>query len=135
MAYLSNFIVMIKSKLKQTILLLIIWFNFSTVNASFWIEKISNWILGDSESLDVTLQDYIANFLNFLYLIAVIFILYWAFKMFSALWDEEKFNSGKKVIIFACIWIIVIYLAWPIVDLLIWEEWILNEWFISSSDK
>ena len=135
MAYYSNFIIMKICTLKQAILFWIIWLHFPMVNASFWIEKISNTILGDSQSLDLTLQGYIVNFLNFLYLIAVVFILYWAFNMLNALWDEEKFNSGKKVIIFALIWIIVIYLAWPIVDLFIWDEWILNEWFISSSEK
>jgi hypothetical protein len=53
--------------------------------------------------------------LSFLGLIAVIYIIYGGFLIFSSAGDEEKVGKGKKLIIYALIGIVVIFLAYSIV--------------------
>ncbi len=41
-------------------------------------------------------------------------IIYAWFNMLTAAWDDDKATSSKKMIVFAIIWLAIIYLAWPI---------------------
>ena len=116
---------------KKTILLIMILSTFFIVDYTFWawwIENINEWLIWDNNSADITIQSYIEIILNFLYLIAVIYWLFGWFKILTAWDDEEKVKSGKTIIIQSIIWIVIIFLAWPIVDLFIWDDW--NWWIL-----
>lgn len=53
--------------------------------------------------------------LSFIYLIAVILIIYAWFNLLTWVWDEEKAKKSKTMIIYVVIWISIIFLANPIV--------------------
>jgi hypothetical protein len=62
----------------------------------------------------------VAYLLSFLAIIAVIIIIYAWFNILTAAWEEEKVKNSKKMIMYAIIWLAVIYLAWPITRFIIW---------------
>lgn len=74
----------------------------------------------EQESLDTAVQRYLDNFMAFLYLIAVIYALWGGFQVLTAGGDEEKVSTGKKVLVHAGIWLVVIFLASAIIG------WILS---------
>lgn len=55
----------------------------------------------------------------FLYILAVIVVIYAGFLILTAAGDEEKVKKAKNIIIFAIIGLVVIYLAGAIVTWLI----------------
>jgi len=61
------------------------------------------------------IQDIIIYLLGFLFLIAVIYIIYAWFQILVAAWDEEKMKKSKNIIVYAFIGIVIIFLAWSIV--------------------
>lgn len=65
------------------------------------------------------IQRIVVYFLTFLKLVAVILIIYAWFNMLTSAWDEEKAKKSKTIIVFAIIWLLIIYLAWPITNLII----------------
>jgi len=109
----------------------IMWLCYSTVSyAAFWVEKIDPDIQGWNGTIDPgdewrfladNISDLVANFLMFLYILAVAIVVYAGFLILTAAWDEEKVKKAKNIIIYAIIGLVVIYLAWAIVT-----------WFIES---
>lgn len=51
----------------------------------------------------------------FVYLIAVILIIYAWFNLLTWVGDEEKAKKSKTMILYVVIWIALIFLAWPII--------------------
>jgi len=60
------------------------------------------------------IQDIVAYLLTFLALIAVIYIIYAGFNIMIWNGDEEKLKKSRQTIIYVAIWLVVIFLAWPI---------------------
>lgn len=118
----------------KTILFLIVLSTFFMVDntsfAAFWIENIKENIMWDNNTVDITIQNYVQILLWFLYILAILYWIYWWFLIFTAEEDDDKVKKWKKVIITSLLWIIVIFMAWPIVDLFIWswedQGWILE---------
>jgi hypothetical protein len=111
----------------KTILYIMVLSTFLRVGnvfAIFWLEKVNPSLYWDTNTLDITVQKYIVNILSFLYLAAVLYWLYWWFLILTAGEDkEEKVKKWKTIIIQALIWIVIIYLAWPIISFFIWWDW------------
>ncbi len=67
-----------------------------------------------------TASGYVKNIvvylLGFVYLIAVILIIYAWFNLLMWVGDEEKAKKSKTMILYVIIWIVIIFLAWPIVQ-------------------
>lgn len=90
-----------------------------------WVEytKWVSWLVTDGTA-SAYIQKIIIYFLTFLKLVAVILIIYAWFNMLTSAWDEEKAKKSKTIIVFAIIWLLIIYLAWPItnfiIDILTW---------------
>ncbi len=61
-------------------------------------------------------QDITVYILWFIYLISVLLIIYAWFNLLTWVWDEEKAKESKKMISYVLIWILIIFLAWPIVE-------------------
>ncbi len=59
-------------------------------------------------------QDIVWYILTFISIIAVIYIIYAGFIILTAAWDEEKIKKTKTTILHVIIWIILIWLAYPI---------------------
>jgi len=70
-------------------------------------------------------QDIIQYLLWFITLIAFIYIIYAWFNILTWVWDEEKAKKTKSIIIYVIIWMILIWLAYPIAIFIIN---VLNAW-------
>lgn len=119
---------------KKILLLFLVLFSFSQVNLSFTDDenflgkhKINNNLEWTKKPLVETINLYIKFLLSFLAIISTIYWLYWGFQIFTATDDDEKVKKGKKIIIQAVIWLVLIFLAGPIANFFLWETWILNE--------
>lgn len=74
-------------------------------------------------SADTVIQKWIWTAMTFLMILAVIYGLWGGFNILTAAWDEEKVKTGKKVLINAVIWLLVIFLAGSIMQ---WVFWIIQ---------
>lgn len=117
----------------KTILFIIVLSTFfmvdNTVLASLWIENINPWLVWSENSLEITIQNYINILLWVLYIVTILYWIYWWFKIFTAWDDDDKVKEWRKIIIQAILGVVIIFTAWPIVELILWswtEEWILN---------
>ena len=93
----------------------LLWLNKVTNAVNYGLDKVrqDTW---STETADQAIQTLIARLLMFLWVIAVWFIIYAGFLILTAGWDEEKVKKGKTIMIQAVIWIIVIFLAYSIVN-------------------
>ena len=69
-----------------------------------------------NKTFSAYIQDVVKYVLSFLMLISVLIIIYAWFNLLVWIWDEEKAKKTKQIIIYAIIWIVIIYLAWPLSD-------------------
>lgn len=119
----------------KTILFIMVLSTFfvvdNTLFAAFWVENINEGLIWDNQTVDITVQSYIQILLWFLYLLAVLYWLYWGFLIFTAQDDDDKVKDWKKIIIRALLWVVVIFLAWPIVEFIIWQWW-WQEWILTE---
>ena len=82
-----------------------------------WIDAIKDIDAIETEqSFSAFIQNVVEFILWFLMLIAVLIIIYAWFNLMFWIWDEEKAKKTKQIIIYAIIWIVIIYLAWPLSD-------------------
>lgn len=100
-------------------LLFAIGINLSLANM-FWIDNVKldlhYWELNFIEKMDWLLWFIIW----LLYFISVIMIVYAWFVILTSSWDDEKTKNWKKIIIYAVIWLIIIFLTSQFVN------WIIN---------
>lgn len=74
----------------------------------------SLWDIETDRSISQYVQDVVAYLLSFLALIAVIYVIYAGFNIMIWNGDEEKLKKSRQTIIYVLLWLIVIFLAWPI---------------------
>ena len=81
-----------------------------------WIESIKKikW-LETNRKASVYIQDITIYILWFIFLIAVLYIIYAWFIILTAAWDDEQTKKWKTIIIYTIVWIIIIFIAWPII--------------------
>lgn len=90
------------------------WVN-NWIRAIEWIDAIET-----QRSFSQYVQDIAIYILNFLAFIAIFVIIYAWFNMLLSLWDEEKAKKSKQIITYAILWLIIIYIAWPLIDFVVW---------------
>ncbi len=61
-------------------------------------------------------KDIIKYLMGFVSLIALIYILYAGFQLMIGAGDEEKMKKTRSIITYVILWIIIMWLAWPIVN-------------------
>jgi hypothetical protein len=82
----------------------------------FWVDAINEGLAWTGSTLDVAVQWYAAYLLWFLYLLAVLYWIYWWFLIFTA-WDkDDQVKKWRNVIMYALLWVVVIFLAGPITN-------------------
>lgn len=99
-----------------------VWFmalNSANAAINFEWKTINSNLEGSNQSADIVIQDWVATISTFLYIIAVIVILWAGFQILTAAWDEEKTKKWKTIIIQAVVWLLVIFIASSIVNLII----------------
>lgn len=74
--------------------------NSGGVEATIWTSK---------KSFDQLVLDWISYISGFLYLIAVVIGLWWAFNILTAAGDEDKVKKGKDIIVRAILWLIAVF--------------------------
>jgi len=85
-----------------------------------WVEytKWVDWVV-TSWTASAYIQKIVIYVLSFLKLVSVLIIIYAGFNMLTSSWNEEKVKKSKTIIVFAIIWLAIIYLAWPITNFVI----------------
>jgi len=57
-----------------------------------------------SKTADNVIENWVEYIIWFLYLVAFIMMVYWAFNILTAAWDEEKVKKWKTILIQAVAW-------------------------------
>lgn len=86
-----------------------------------WLEewvKAVEWVDGVVTNMSASqyIQVVVKYILRFLMLISTLIIIYAWFVLMLWLWDEEKAKKTKMIMIYAVVWLVIIYLAWPLTD-------------------
>lgn len=104
---------------------LTVWTSESEIPyCEFWDCWLENWIdsINDVDALETwrSASDYIQAIvkyiLGFLMLMATLIIIYAWFVLMFGLWDEDKAKKTKNIMIYAIIWLVIIFLAGPLSD-------------------
>ena len=86
-----------------------------------WVDSIQNInAIETTRTASQYIQDVIRFILWFLALIATIIIIYAWFNMLTSVWEEDKAKKSKQMIVYAILWLILIYFAWPLIDFVVW---------------
>lgn len=86
---------------------------------NFWGDKVQSGIVWNTNTVDKVIQDLVSKVMWFLWLVAVLLAIYWGFMILTAAWDEAKVKKGKTVLTQAAFGLIVIFLAYSIVNFII----------------
>lgn len=85
-----------------------------------WIDEIKDINDLSNEKDAATYVTKVVKYLiTFVYLIAVILIIYAWFNLLTWIGDEEKAKKSKTMILYVIIWIAIIFLAGPIINFII----------------
>lgn len=79
------------------------------------------WFIG-------VVKNVINYILLFLWLIALIMLLWWGFQMVTAAWDDGKYQKWFTILKQAGIWIAIIWFSWLIVSLIFFVVWNASGW-------
>jgi len=87
-----------------------------------WIEQSKEWIDWIKKDWDFAsyLQEIILYVLWFLFFVTVVIIIWAWVVILTSAWNDDKVENAKKIIINCIIWLIVIFLAYPIARFIIW---------------
>lgn len=82
-----------------------------------WVNQVKD-VLTDVEktkTLSEYIQDVLIYLLTFVTIVAVIYIIYAWFKILTSNWNEDSLKKSKNTILYVVVWIIIMWLAYPIV--------------------
>lgn len=85
-------------------------------NLRTWVELVEGTIdyVETGRTFSAYVQDLILYILSFVSLIAFIYILYAWFQVLTAAGEEDKVKKAKQTIMYVFVWILLIWLAYPI---------------------
>jgi len=111
----------VKNGFYATAWLVLVWLN--NVVSAIDFDKNWNAEWGDlswtSKPLNEVIADWMAYLVWFLYLVAIIMMIYGGFNILTAAWDEEKVKKGKTILMQAVGWLIVVFIANSVITWLI----------------
>lgn len=86
-----------------------------------WIEKtkVINSIEKDADAASYA-QRVVVYVLWFLFFVTVLIIIWAGAVILTSAWNDDKIEKAKKIIMNCIIWIIVIFLAYPITSFVVW---------------
>lgn len=87
---------------------------------NFWLNNVNSNVIWNQNSADKVIQDLVGKAMWFLWLLAVLLAIYWGFMILSAAWDEAKVKKWKTILTQAALGLVVIFLAYSIVNFVIW---------------
>ena len=84
------------------------------INEWIWLVKDSaDWIFTDLTFFEYV-QKIVWYLISFVTIVAVIYIIYAWFRILTWAWDEEVLKKQKTTVLYVVIWILLIWLAYPI---------------------
>lgn len=92
------------------------WWVWEETCINEWISIIKNDInsIEKDRTLSEYIQDVVVYILTFLSIIAVLYIIYAWFRILTWAWDEEVLKKQKSTILYVIVWMLLIWLAYPI---------------------
>jgi len=97
--------------------LVLVWLN--NVHAKIGFDdsnSVDTWLRWSESEADQVIEGWVQYLVWFLYLVAFIMMVYGAFNILTAAWDEEKVKKGKTILIQAVAWMIVVFIANSIIQ-------------------
>jgi len=95
--------------------LALIWLNNTALALEFGKDKATP-LQGSTKTADQVITQWTGFIVWFLYLVAVIVMIYGWFLILTAGWDEEKVKKGKTILLQAAAWLVVVFIAGSVVD-------------------
>ena len=88
---------------------------------SDWIDLVKDEVnsIYTDKPFSEKVQDIMLYLIWFVSFIAILYIIYAWFMILTWAWEEEKLKKAKTIIYYVAIWIILIWLAYPIVMFII----------------
>ena len=95
---------------------------WTTCNLSGSVAATENlaWGLFTKKPLAAFAQDVVRYLLGFVTVIGVIYVIYAGFQLMTGGGDEEKVKKARQIIIYVLVGIVLMWLAYAIVQLIIW---------------
>ena len=86
-----------------------------------WIDLVKDEVnsIYTDKPFSEKVQDVVLYLIWFVSFIAILYIIYAWFMILTWAWEEEKLKKAKTIIYYVAIWIILIWLAYPIVMFII----------------
>ena len=92
------------------------WLAYATsASQLFWRDRVTSTLQWGWDNLIFTLDNILGFLIGLLYFISVVVVIYWWFLILVSGWDDDKLKKWKNLVIYALIWLIVIFLASNIV--------------------
>ncbi len=92
---------------------------YSHASAWWWLDKVSNDVIWTKDNLDVAAQQLVSRGMGFLWLLAVLYMIYGGFIVLNASWDESKVKKWKTILFQSMLWLVIIFLSYSIVSWLL----------------
>jgi len=84
-----------------------------------WSHQLSSKLKWSVANVDVVIENWVIYFIWFLYLIAFIMMVWGWVMILTAAWNEDKVKKGTSTILQAIAWLIVVFIASSIIELVI----------------
>ncbi|EKE27985.1 MAG: hypothetical protein ACD_3C00111G0002 [uncultured bacterium (gcode 4)] len=90
-----------------------------------WTDVVANNVndIQKNKKFSVYVQDIAAYLVIFIWIIGVLYIIYSGFVILTSSGDDWKVKKAKVSIMYVLIWIILVFLAYPIIK---WAVWLVN---------
>jgi len=89
----------------------LIGLNSANAAVDLWGWNVDSRLKWTETTIDKVIQNWLAYLVTFLYLVAIIMMIWWAFNILTAGGDEEKVKKWKTILMQAVAWIIVVFIA------------------------
>ena len=89
----------------------LIGLNSANAAVDLWGWNVDSRLKWTETTIDKVIQNWLAYLVTFLYLVAIIMMIWWAFNVLTAGGDEEKEKKWKTILMQAVAWIIVVFIA------------------------
>lgn len=108
------------------------WSDWTECSLSWWISQVKGQVIWieTERTFSQYIQDIVAYLIWFLFFVAIVYVLYAWFKILVSSWEEEELKKSKSIIAYVIIWIILIFLAYSIVNFVMKD--VLTAWEVVS---
>lgn len=94
------------------------WQDWVDCSLDSWVNTVSKWVndIEQHKKFTQKVQDITSYAIWFIALLGVLYIIYAWFGILTDSWDWAKVKKSKSIITYVLLWIVVIFLAYPIIN-------------------